>query len=272
MVLAQFRQRYPQGSLVSELVDIDRGICIVRVSVIVNESILATGLAGADRVETAEDLARERAIALLMLDSYNTTNQAQNSPVAESKTPKDTVINSSQTSPPIKSAPPLTIAHQQVELTDNNITENSNVVDFADYPAKESQSYSVPSPPNVEPKINTESAEEVVKPQPEAILNSANLFEGASNPDILSQDISQDGEIMTETSSDTELPQSNTLPEVNFNEIKHQTDLEIKRLGWTRDDGREFLKSHYGKRSRLQLTDDQLLEFLQYLASQPSPS
>ena len=54
--------------------------------------------------------------------------------------------------------------------------------------------------------------------------------------------------------------------------MKHQTDLEIKRLGWTKDDGQEFLRSRYGKRSRLQLTDEQLWEFLQYLKAQPNPN
>ena len=59
--------------------------------------------------------------------------------------------------------------------------------------------------------------------------------------------------------------------EIDFNKIKHQTDIEIKRLGWTKEDGRNFLKSHYGKRTRLHLTDEQLLEFLRYLQSLPTP-
>ena len=54
---------------------------------------------------------------------------------------------------------------------------------------------------------------------------------------------------------------------LNFNEIKKLTDIEMKRLGWTKDIGRDYLKKKYGKRSRLHLTDEQLLDFLNHLQS-----
>ncbi|MGD1918204.1 MAG: hypothetical protein ACFCAD_04560 [Pleurocapsa sp.] len=53
----------------------------------------------------------------------------------------------------------------------------------------------------------------------------------------------------------------------DFNEIKKQTDWEMKRLGITKGQGRQYLKQHYGKRSRLQLTDKELLDFLYLLRS-----
>ncbi|WP_223277962.1 hypothetical protein [Nostoc sp. 'Peltigera membranacea cyanobiont' 232] len=55
---------------------------------------------------------------------------------------------------------------------------------------------------------------------------------------------------------------------VNFAEVIAQTDVEMQRLGWTIDQGREHLKKTYGKRSRFLLTEVQLLGFLQYLESQ----
>ena len=64
---------------------------------------------------------------------------------------------------------------------------------------------------------------------------------------------------------------SSELEAMDFNEIKQKTDIEIKRLSWTKDQGKEFLMSHYGKRSRLHLTDEQLLEFLRYLEKLPNP-
>jgi hypothetical protein len=57
---------------------------------------------------------------------------------------------------------------------------------------------------------------------------------------------------------------------MDFNDIKRKTDIEIKRLGWSSAQGREFLMSRYGKRSRLELTDEQLLEFLRYLETLPN--
>lgn len=48
--------------------------------------------------------------------------------------------------------------------------------------------------------------------------------------------------------------------------------VEMKRLGWTTIQGREYLKQRYGKRSRQELNDSELLDFLAYLESQPAPS
>lgn len=51
-----------------------------------------------------------------------------------------------------------------------------------------------------------------------------------------------------------------------------QIDVEMRRLGWSKQDGRQHLEQTYNKRSRQQLTDDELLAFLAYLQAQPSPS
>ena len=61
---------------------------------------------------------------------------------------------------------------------------------------------------------------------------------------------------------------------MNFAEVIAQTDVEMQRLGWTKDQGREHLKKTYGKRSRTLLTEFELLDFLQYLylVSQPTPT
>ncbi|MGK7939178.1 MAG: hypothetical protein AB4062_03295 [Crocosphaera sp.] len=41
--------------------------------------------------------------------------------------------------------------------------------------------------------------------------------------------------------------------------------VEMQRIGWTIDQGRTYLQQHYQKRSRSQLTDDEIQEFLDYL-------
>lgn len=58
---------------------------------------------------------------------------------------------------------------------------------------------------------------------------------------------------------------------VDFSEVIAQTDVEMHRLCWTTEQGLEHLKKNYGKRSRILLTEVELLDFLQYLASQPTP-
>ena len=49
--------------------------------------------------------------------------------------------------------------------------------------------------------------------------------------------------------------------------IAAATDREIRRLSWTNEQGRNYLIQAYGKRSRHLLTDEELLEFLNYLRS-----
>ena len=59
--------------------------------------------------------------------------------------------------------------------------------------------------------------------------------------------------------------------ENKFVELIAKTNQEMKRLGWTIEQGRNHLLLNYGKRSRQLLTDEELLDFLKYLQSQPTP-
>ena len=59
---------------------------------------------------------------------------------------------------------------------------------------------------------------------------------------------------------------------LDFSEIIARSNVELKRLKWTTEQGREYLVKTYGKRSRQVLSDDELLEFLRYLEGLPTPS
>ena len=52
---------------------------------------------------------------------------------------------------------------------------------------------------------------------------------------------------------------------LDFDELKRLSNLEIKRLGWTIEQAKQHLCKNYGKRSRLHLTDDQFLDYLDKL-------
>ena len=55
-------------------------------------------------------------------------------------------------------------------------------------------------------------------------------------------------------------------PEViDWEDIKEEIDVSMKRLGWSQKRGRDYLIKRYGKSSRLQLTDAELIEFRDYL-------
>lgn len=59
---------------------------------------------------------------------------------------------------------------------------------------------------------------------------------------------------------------------VDLSDIIAQTDVEMTRLGWSSIQGRQYLEQTFHKRSRQQLTDEELLTFLLYLESQVTPS
>ncbi|MBF2097563.1 MAG: hypothetical protein IGQ88_04200 [Gloeomargaritaceae cyanobacterium C42_A2020_066] len=58
------------------------------------------------------------------------------------------------------------------------------------------------------------------------------------------------------------------VPPVDIAEVLVGTTAEMQRLGWTDQQGREHLERTYGKRSRHQLTNEELLDFLGYLRAQ----
>jgi hypothetical protein len=58
----------------------------------------------------------------------------------------------------------------------------------------------------------------------------------------------------------------------DFSEIVARSNMELKRLGWTSEQGRNYLLHTYGKRSRQLLSDEQLIEFLAYLEQQSTPN
>ncbi len=59
---------------------------------------------------------------------------------------------------------------------------------------------------------------------------------------------------------------------VDLSDVIAQTDVEMARLGWSSSQGRKYLEQTFDKRSRQQLTDEELLTFLLYLESQATPS
>lgn len=66
-------------------------------------------------------------------------------------------------------------------------------------------------------------------------------------------------------------PPDPALGSIDFSDILAQTDVELRRLGWDAKRGREHLKATYSKRSRQELNETELYDFLDFLKSQPNP-
>ncbi|HIK39133.1 MAG TPA: hypothetical protein IGS51_00990, partial [Thermoleptolyngbya sp. M55_K2018_002] len=66
-------------------------------------------------------------------------------------------------------------------------------------------------------------------------------------------------------------PPDPAIGSIDFSDILAQTDVELRRLGWDAKRGREHLKATYSKRSRQELNETELYDFLDFLKSQPNP-
>ncbi len=52
---------------------------------------------------------------------------------------------------------------------------------------------------------------------------------------------------------------------VHWDDLIRAIDEEMKRLNWSKHDGKIYLQRTYGKKSRIQLTDEEIWEFFDYL-------
>jgi hypothetical protein len=64
-----------------------------------------------------------------------------------------------------------------------------------------------------------------------------------------------------------ESPETTDITDIK--EVMAKTEIELRRLGWSVQQGRNFLLERYNKRARTLLTDQELLDFLAYLEAQP---
>ena len=336
-MLHKFRHLYPQGSLLSELVNLEQGLYVVKVTVKNQDVIWGSGLAAAETVEKAEDQARVRALMTLFTtetpqntdnSGLTTTNSLQeaatNNQSGHNKfaTPLQQHSQPAQTQPnPIQPAQTQLPQNGQIQATDNNIPASFNPNsltnnNLANNPANQGE----PSiNQSINPgRINTGKANPVNNQTPEVANSqlpqqngqdpgySPNNFPVEPNPtndlhfapeirpEVINQEtVAPTNNVLNNLSTPTEqtpinifdqpinsppsttentatqLPSTENAIEFDFNEIKYKIDLEMKRLGWTNEQGRDYLLSTYGKRSRLHLKDEELLEFWRYLETLP---
>lgn len=296
-MLNQFRLHYPQGSLTSELVRIDHGLYIVRSLVQVEGVTFATGLAAATTIEAAEDQARLRALALLNLDAIPQiaiataqpeTPQIPTPPITESVQPQPVTPppapGEKKTIKAAKPKPEPVITPPVEEIT----------------PVIETPSLPEPIIVQPEPAIIAEVPEPEV---PELVLSEPVTEEPEPEPvlSFVPETVEQNGKLplidLAETNGTTELSLSLEEPSlplmdldtsptpvepspmqsldlngpIDFSEVIARSNVELKRLNWTNEQGKNYLLQTYGKRSRQLLSDEELLEFLHYLESLPTP-
>ena len=310
-MLTQFRILYPQGGVISELVTINHGKYIVRVLIKVGSITLGTGLAGADTIEEAEDAARTRALESLKLDSVYLNSNNLNTPQTQENHYSGTIATTVKTHEPSSSKVPnisvvaqtyseTLLPEQQIPVATSVKVPKTSIIE-----ARSSR------PPAFAEKTTSQFSDQVLsvsnineivtQPVEKVFLKPLSVEEKPTSYDEKlaesmkegSQKYSQAQEIFIGTPEIGKIPTPTTpitqeLPDVSFSEeqsplttieepldfseIIARSDVEMKRLGWTKVQGREYLIQTYGKQSRQVLSDEELLEFLYYLESLPTSS
>lgn len=301
-MLNQFRLHYPQGSLTSELVRIDHGLYIVRSLVQVEGVTLATGLAAATTIEAAEDQARLRALDLLILEGTPTTAIAD----TKTETPQIPIapITESVQAQPVP--PPVTVEKKSVTKAAKPKPEPVIAPPVEEIPPVV-ETLSLPEPiiSQPEPKIITQIPEpEISEPDVPELVLSEPVAEEPEPETVLSfptETVESNGKLplmdladsngtleLTLSLEEPSLPLMEITPPpapveptpttsldlngpLDFSEVIARSNVELKRLNWTNEQGKNYLLQTYGKRSRQLLSDEELLEFLHYLESLPTP-
>ncbi|MBW4419756.1 MAG: hypothetical protein KME13_11070 [Myxacorys californica WJT36-NPBG1] len=257
-LFAQLRKHYPAGALLSELVQIHDGQFVVRALVQVGTATLATAMAAADRVEEAEDRARVRAMAVLGISPavgrtplMPPTFEVQGQPLMKESLKEQGIPDA------------LSSVESRVESMLPEVEETPEVVE----PAKKSSR-------------RKKEKEEVSAESDLLSFSGFDSFE--SLPEPVEDDYSSESQSEPEYSekplqaeTDADEPMKETLPDlssepIDLSDAIAQIGTEIERIGWTKKQGSTYLQQTYSKKTRAELTEDELLEFLHYLKALPS--
>ncbi|MBF2086258.1 hypothetical protein [Thermoleptolyngbya sp. C42_A2020_037] len=294
-LLAQFRATYPAAGLIADLLTVQNSRYVVRASVVMGGLTLATGLAESASLEDAEDRALGRSLRALGLyglgmndgltASVQTFGQASGQvggQVGETNlghtpgsAPMDAPWNRSPSVLPSASSP--------VDSTVSTVPPIAPASDPATKAAILPTESDWDKPDPLDPPL---PPEDELDPGPVVadfyahISASDDGFPEASEPVDLSQITKPASQISAKPSrkkSTSPSPAPEPAPPdpaptaIDFSDILAETDVELRRLGWDAKRGREHLKATYSKRSRQELNETELYDFLDFLKSQPNP-
>ena len=149
------------------------------------------------------------------------------------------------------------------KVSPNNISLPSDLPKTVPSTKKSTKTAKVTEIPRPEAKIEPElpQVQDIPLPEPEPLL----LEMEPDNYSLLSE-LPEEASL-TEEEPPAPEPVVVIPEEIDYSVLKTKIDVEMKRLAWTTEKGREYLISTYGKKSRLLLTNEELLEFYNYLSS-----
>lgn len=268
-LFSQLRSQFPQGALISELVQIHDGQFVVRAIVQVGTTIVATGMAAAEKIEVAEDRARVRAMEVLGISP----SMGKATFEVPARLMSESIISESIISEPIVSEPIQKAESTPIPATPIKSFEPAPLLELdAPLPPVEEL---VPEP--IEPKKTSRKKKEETSAASKATAPSTDLlsFPSLERSEVKAETPSFEIEFGGSDAMDFEAPSFDE-PEpivsepIDLSDAIAQIGTEIERIGWTKKQGSTYLQQTYGKKTRAELKEDELLEFLHYLKALPS--
>lgn len=243
-MFAQFRSQYPQGRIQTEMLPKIDGLHAFRAIISQGDAIMATATAVDSDLEIAEDRAVKRAFAIAGISFDNTFDNNYGG-----YTPRLTQV--SRETSPVNSLPSANFNAITGAAVNNGMTSGA----IADSRPITHTTHTIQSEPAPDYANEYSSTEYVPEP-------SFNYAQTENLPVQASVTPSAIGHAST--------PQIAPEP-VDLSDAISKIDVEMERLSWTKPQGRDYLVRTFDKKSRQQLTNDELLQFLSHLKSLPTP-
>ncbi len=233
----RFRQKYPQGSITSSLIQIHNDRYIVSVSIKVDGVVLATTLAADEQIQVAEAQATAQALQTLYLGE------------------------SALTELPLDRQPKLELVPPILDARLNDIAKTASPIIFDEIGSiaagtSEIIASGASAATDFGASDNIELAPQSAKNRKEkAAITAGATAIVQENAEATTYDISAN------------LPVE---PPLSVTDMIPLINMELKRLGWSREKGRDCIIELYNKRSSSLLSDEELLGLLRYLQAQPA--
>jgi len=247
-MFAQFRSQYPQGRIQTEMLPKIDGLHAFRAIVSQGDDIMGTATAVDSDLEIAEDRAVKRALTIAGIAFDNSFDNsyggyAGRSPMLTQVSREPNAVNSL----PSANFNPVANLSAGYSSENNSVHNSGHNAGHLEQHSVTHTTHTIQSEPAIdyvgdyaEPSFHYSPEPEIEPPHHSANSPKSSAPQIAAEPIDLSDAISK-------------------------------IDVEMQRLNWTKSQGRDYLVRTFDKKSRQQLTNDELLKFLTHLKSLPTP-
>jgi hypothetical protein len=259
----QFRQQYPQGCISSDLVQIHENRYVVRVAIQSEGIPLAAALAVDADLAIAQDQATLKALAIVgikeHLGNVNSEISIASLPTVEAIWPGQRSANDPTETLPIMPLPIPKVLEVPPTATDEHPPEFYDQSEESTLEVEEEFSFAAADLDEEELPVALTPEPEEVEPETVLEVTTPPIAKAGKSPKKTAVEAEPIPEPATPISNDPPLTVTDMIPLIN---------MELKRLGWSKDQGRDYMVKLYNKRASALLSDEELFGLLQHLQAE----